>query len=115
METRHYYLITPLAYTGKSTAFTYHHDGAALSMGQIVEIPIARRVVVGIVDEEVLKPAFATRSLSRVLDLPLVPAELCQLAGWMAKYYAASPASVWSTILPAGIAKAGVSYRPPSR
>ncbi len=113
MENRHYYLVTPLAYTGKTTAFTYHSDGPTLNVGQVVEIPIARRQVVGVVNEVVDLPTFRTKSITRVLDLPPIPAELCRLASWMAAYYACSPSSVWSTILPAGITKGRREIKPP--
>ena len=112
MENRHYYLITPLAYTGKTTAFTYHHDGPALPTGQIVEIPIARRRVVGVVGSAVDPPAFNTKSVAGISDLPPIPEELCRLASWMATFYASSPASVWSTILPAGITKGRREVKP---
>ncbi|MDB5178073.1 MAG: primosomal protein [Patescibacteria group bacterium] len=103
-ETRYYYLITPLTYTGKATAFTYHHAGK-LPAGQIVHIPIGRRQVLGVVESEVEKPTFATKPIAEALDLAPVPAELHQLAHWLSAYYAASPSSVWSTMLPSGIAK----------
>ena len=105
MESRAYYLITPLAYTGAATAFTYHHDGPPLVPGQLVKITIGRRPTVGIIEAVVPKPTFATKALTSALDQPPIPADLVQLAGWMSRYYAASPSSVWSTILPAGVAK----------
>ena len=105
MEIRRYYLITPLAYTGRATAFTYHFDRPA-AVGQIVQIPIGRRIVTGIIMQELTRPGFNTKAITSVLELPPVPAELRTLAAWMAAYYASSPSSVWSTILPAGITKA---------
>jgi len=113
MDTRQYYLVTPLAYTGKTASFTYHHDGPALSVGQVVEIPIARRQVVGVIGAIVEPPAFKTKPIASTLDLPPIPQELCQLASWMAAYYACSPSSVWSTILPAGITKGRREIKPP--
>lgn len=105
METQRYYLITPLAYTGRATAFTYHHT-IDLVAGQIVEIPIGRRIVTGIVTAQLSEPTFKTKAIIRMLDLPPLPQDLSALATWMATYYASSPSSVWSTILPAGIMKA---------
>ncbi|HVQ43463.1 MAG TPA: primosomal protein N' [Candidatus Saccharimonadia bacterium] len=106
MESRHYYTITPLAYTGRATAFTYHHDGEILAAGQLVEVPIGPRRVVGIVDAtSPHRPSFATKPITRVIDQAPITPDLRELAAWLSRYYAASPASVWSTILPAGLAK----------
>lgn len=105
MESRAYYLITPLAYTGSAKAFTYHHDGDRLKPGQIVQITIGRRLLSGVVESAVAKPSFSTKAITQVLDLSPIPSDLHELARWTADYYAASPASVWSTMLPAGLAK----------
>ncbi len=104
MEPINYYLITPLAYTGAAKAFTYHSD-VPLKPAQIVQIPIGRRIVLGIVDAKVEKPTFNTKPISSTLDLPPVPSDLHLLAGWVADYYAASPSSIWNTILPTGLLK----------
>ena len=113
MNKRQYYLITPLAYTGKTTSFTYHHDGPVLPVGQVVKIPIAQRQVVGVIGGVVDPPTFKTKPIAGILDLPPIPEELCRLASWMAAYYACSPSSVWSTILPAGITKGRREIKPP--
>jgi primosomal protein N' (replication factor Y) len=102
MELLQYYLINPLAFTGASSAFTYHHSGQ-LASGQIVQITIGRRQVLGVVESEVPQPTFKTKPVAAVLELPAMPADLVDLARWMSAYYAASPASVWSTFLPAGL------------
>ena len=104
MENSFYYLITPLAYTGATQGFTYRSDARIPNAG-IVQIPIGRRQVLGVVEGEVARPSFATKPVSSILDLPPIPDDLHQLARWVAGYYACSLSSVWSTILPAGIAK----------
>src|SRR4249920_615644 len=104
MELRRYYLITPLAYTGAASAFTYHCD-SPLPAGSLVQIPIARRQLTGVVIEETAKPDFPTKAIASVIDAPPLPAELMALAAWMAAYYAASPSSVFSTMLPSGLTK----------
>lgn len=104
MADLHYYLVTPLAYTGGATAFTYHHEGA-LKPGQIVEVPIGRRSLAGVIIQAVPKPAFATKPVTRPLDLPPLPDDLRQLADWMAEYYAVSPGMVWGTMLPSGLTR----------
>ncbi|HEY2003951.1 MAG TPA: primosomal protein N' [Candidatus Saccharimonadia bacterium] len=104
MDTPNFYLITPLAYTGSTTAFTYHFE-TMLEPGSIVEVPVGRRQLVGVILECVTKPDFATKPITRVLELPPIPADLRDLATWMSGYYAASPGMVWSTMLPAGLTR----------
>src|SRR5207245_9049044 len=99
-----FYLIAPLAYTGKGGLFTYHAD-EALEPGQIVEVPIGRRSSLGVVLRAEKRPAFATKPIIRALDLAPLPAYLLNLASWMSGYYATSPSAVWSTFLPTGLTK----------
>jgi primosomal protein N' (replication factor Y) len=105
-EGRRYYLVTPLAYTGAATAFTYHYDEAEIALGSVVQIQIGPRKSLGVVTETIpTPPEFKTKALSGVLDVPPVPEYLRQLAAWMSDYYASSPSAVWSTLLPAGLTK----------
>ncbi|HSX02803.1 MAG TPA: primosomal protein N' [Candidatus Saccharimonadia bacterium] len=109
-EARRYYVVTPLAYTGAASAFTYHGDEAeglgALKAGQIVRIPIGPRRSLGVVTAMVERPAFATKAVAAALDLPPVPAYLRELAAWLSQYYAASPSAAWTTLLPSGLGTA---------
>jgi primosomal protein N' (replication factor Y) (superfamily II helicase) len=104
MEPPRYYLINPLAYTGAASAFTYHFPGQ-LEPGRVVQIPIGRRQVLGVVEAEVAQPTFKTKAVTAPLGLPPLPADLLDLATWIVGYYAASPSSVWSTLLPAGLTR----------
>ncbi|HEX3081817.1 MAG TPA: primosomal protein N' [Candidatus Saccharimonadia bacterium] len=104
VETLRYYLISPLAYTGSAGVLTYHHPDA-LAPGQIVQITVGRRALLGVVTGPSDRPAFVTKPVAAVLDLAPLPAELCDLAAWVGSYYAASPSSVWTTMLPAGLTK----------
>lgn len=104
MEDRFYYLVIPLTYTGSTGGFTYHSP-TPLLLAQLVKITIGRRQVLGLVEQSVPKPTFATKPIDEVLDIVPIPDDLHQLATWMSTYYASSPASVWSTFLPSGLAK----------
>jgi primosomal protein N' (replication factor Y) len=99
-----YYTITPLAFTGDARVLTYESP-LNLVTGATVEIPIGRRRVLGVVNESVPKPDFKTRAIGGALDLPPLPRELLDLGNWMTAYYAASPSSVWSALLPTGLGK----------
>jgi primosomal protein N' (replication factor Y) len=104
VATKQYVVVAPLTYTGAaSTGFTYQHVGE-LAVGQVVNIPLGRRQSLGVVTAiAVPKPAFSTKPISEVLDIPPLPAHLAELASWMQRYYYASPKAVWQTFLPAGI------------
>lgn len=112
MPNRAYYLVSPLAYTGQAKAFTYHFDGEALAVGQLVQVPVGRRLVTGVIRQAEAKPDFTTKPLSTLPGLPTIPPDLLALGDWMSGYYAASPSSVWTSILPAGITKARRAVQP---
>lgn len=99
-----YYLIEPTTYTGKATAFTYSGP-SSVAVGQVVSIPLGRKSQLGVVRNIVEKPEFETKPINGILDLPPLPHYLGELTDWMSQYYAASPSSVWTTILPAGLTK----------
>jgi primosomal protein N' (replication factor Y) len=111
-EHRRYYLVAPLAYTGDTGSFTYHFDAQALEVGQIVTIPLGRRLSQGIIMTTVEKPLFNTKSISAAVDVIPLPAYLLELGSWMSAYYSASSSSVWSTMLPTGIAKNRRALKP---
>lgn len=100
-----YVLVTALAGGSRAdqpSSFTYA-SAAPLAPGQLVVITLGRRRSLGVVMEPAEVPAFATKDVERVLELSPLPQPLVGLAGWLARHYAASLASTWSTILPAGL------------
>ncbi len=103
-EARTYLVVSPLAYTGKAEAFTYHHD-KALKPGQVVEIRLGPRKSLAVVREVVSKPEFATKPIAGVVDVPPLPDYLVKLAEWLGSYYASSLSAAWSTLLPTGLTK----------
>ncbi len=115
-DLKHYYLVAPLAYTGAAGAFTYHYDADVLPLGAIVQVPIGRRNSLGVVTAEITKkPAFTTKAIATVLEVPPVPAYLLELAGWMSGYYASSPSAIWSSFLPSGLTKKRRELKSPGK
>ncbi len=106
VATKQYVLVAPLTYTGAaSKGFTYETE-APLTPGQVVKIPLGRRQSLGVVTGVTkVKPAFATKPVSEVLDLAPLPIHLVELAAWLGDYYYSSPKAVWQTLLPAGITR----------
>lgn len=107
VATKQFAVVAPLTFTGaESKGFTYSLGDDQVGVGQVVKIPLGRRTSLGVVislsDET---PAFSTKPITEVLDIPPLPAHLIQLAEWMSEYYYASPKAVWQTMLPAGITR----------
>ncbi len=106
MSESHYVVIEPTSFTGTGAGQYTYATPDQLAVGQIVVVPLARKEVTGVVVATgVPKPSFATKPVSRVLDLAPLPEHLIALAGWVSGYYAAAPSSVWQTMLPSGITK----------
>ncbi len=116
--TKQYVVVAPLTFTGTaSPGFTYALpdevegvEGAdrpkPLMVGQVVKVPLGKRQTLGVVTgTAVPRPAFPTRPVTEVLDIPPLPQHLVELAAWVGAYYYASPKAVWQTLLPAGISR----------
>ncbi len=83
-------------------AFTYSINGEAPSVGVRVLVPFSGQKLMGVVvrvhDD---KPAYETKPIQQVLDdEALLPAELMQLAEWIASYYVAPLGEVLRGMLP---------------
>lgn len=101
----HYYLIVPLAVTHAKTASLTYQYSEVLSLGQVVMVPVGKKIVAGIVIKKVDKPSFATKPIESMLENTVIPAHLIKLADWLVQFYDTHPVSVWQTILPRGIQK----------
>ena len=89
---------------GKGEVLTYAADNS-LSPGQIVEVPLGRCKVVGVVDKKVVQPDFATKKILKVLYSTPLPAHLVATAKFVAEYYQVPLASTLGLILPNGVEK----------
>ena len=89
---------------GKVEALTYSFNGSLLA-GQIVVVPIGRRVVPGIVVKKVAQPVFKTRAILKVLYSKPLPRHLLDTVHFIHDYYMASSGQAVSLILPRGVQK----------
>jgi primosomal protein N' (replication factor Y) (superfamily II helicase) len=83
-------------------AFTYAVNGVVPPVGARVLVPFSGQKLMGVVvrvhDD---KPGYETKPIQQVLDdEPLLPAELMQLAEWIAQYYVAPLGEVLRGMLP---------------
>lgn len=100
-----YYEVAPLRLVrGTQQTYTYESD-ANIQIGQLVVIPLGTQQPVGVVFASTKRPTYATKAISRVLDLPPLPVPLLTTARWLSTYYSTHLAVVLQTVLPAGILK----------
>ena len=89
---------------GKVEGLTYDFDGSLLP-GQIVMVPVGRRVVPGVVIKKVAQPNFKTKSIFKILYSKPLPEHLLKVLGFLHDYYLASSGQAVSLILPRGVQK----------
>lgn len=100
-----YYEIAPIKIIRpNSDVFTYNFDGD-LENGTVVEMPIGKKTVVGIVYKKVTKPSFKTRAIKSIINQKPLPIHLLKLSAWMQNYYQTPLAQILASILPSGITK----------
>ena len=101
----HYYEVAPnrIIRAGTDT-FTYASENK-LSIGQLVQVPIGKRHVNGLVMKAVHKPTYDVRPITQVLETVPLPQAQVDLAAWLSRYYATPLATVLQTMLPAGAEK----------
>lgn len=88
----------------ESYFFTYGSDNK-LPTGAIVEIPVGKKSLIGVVLATSQKPEYPVRLITRLVeDVPL-PASLLKTAQWMSRYYQTHLALVLQAVLPTGITK----------
>lgn len=105
MKPMHYYEVAPTKLVrADSASFTYSSNDK-LAIGQLVMVEIGKRELVGLVLDEVKKPNYATKAISRSLDDTPLPTELIELAQWLAGYYSTHLAPVLQSLLPSGLTK----------
>ena len=79
-------------------------DGS-LSPGQIVTVPVGRRVVPGVVVKKVARPEFKTRPITKILYTKPLPRHLLQAVRFVHEYYLAASGQALSLVLPRGVQK----------
>ena len=80
---------------------TYSFDDSLLP-GQIVLVPIGRRVVPGVVVKKVAQPDFKTKSILKVLYSKPLPKHLLKTVKFVHDYYMVPSGQAVSLILPRG-------------
>ena len=85
-----------------SEALTYHSE-QQLSIGSLVSVSLQRQKVLAVVTAKVTKPAFQTKAIEHVYDLPPVPENLLKLCTWLGEYYPAPMGIITQQAVPASL------------
>jgi primosomal protein N' (replication factor Y) len=101
----HYYEVAPNQIIRASSASFTYASSAPLTIGTIVSVEVGKKSVVGIILRQVKKPAYATKTITAIVEDTPLPAALVTLALWMSSYYVTHLATVLQTILPRGVQK----------
>ena len=96
-----FYEVVPV---GKVEALTYSYDGPLL-IGQIVLVPLGRRMVPGVVVKKVAQPDFKTKAILKILYSKPLPKHLLVAARFIHEYYLAATGEAMGLVLPKGVEK----------
>jgi len=89
---------------GRVEGLTYA-SGDSLLPGQVVLVPLGRRLVPGVVIKKVAQPDFKTKTISKVLYSKPLPTHLLATIQFLHEYYLAASGQAVSLILPRGVQK----------
>ena len=90
---------------GKGASRLTYFSSLPVETGSIVEVPLMRGRVPGVVYKKVAQPDFKCREILKILYSKPLPEHLLKTAMWMSEYYAAPVSAVIQMILPVGVMK----------
>ena len=103
-----YYEVIPTeVFRENGGALTYQSDQKLLP-GQVVLVPLGRRLITGIVLKPVQEAKFATKPINRVITATPIPRHLLAAIPWLSQYYLSPLPACANLMLPAGLAARGV-------
>ena len=82
--------------------FTYSSEHTR-STGQLVKIPVGKKMLEGLVVQELQKPPYETKPIAETIEATPLPESVVQLSVWLAEYYRTPLATVLQTVLPRGL------------
>ena len=100
---------------GKVGRLTYEYDPAwigdaslalqKLEQGQIVTVPLGRRVVPGVVVKKVVQPDFRTKKIKQIIYSRPLPKQILAAIKFISEYYMAAEGEAVNLVLPRGVEK----------
>lgn len=85
-------------------ALTYAYP-KKLKAGQIIQVELQHELVLGVVSAVTTEPRFKTKEITRVFDLPILPAHLLRLSNWLKEYYPAPLGNLAQQLLPSNFSE----------
>lgn len=85
-----------------NTPLTYSSD-QQLETGAIVEVELQQSTVMGVVSGRSTEPKFRTKNITKIYNLPAIPAHLIKLCEWLIKYYPAPLGLAAQQLVPASL------------
>ncbi len=101
----HFYLVwvsSPQFQSSKP--LTYSYEGV-LKNGSIVRVPIRNKSVIALIDSEIDKPDFETKSIEELVIDRIIPKPTLDLFKWLMVYYPATSSSQLQLFLPTNLLK----------
>lgn len=106
-----YHVLARLGSYHGADYLTYHSEDKLLP-GNVVQISVRKKQVLGVVMEEVSKPPFATKPIDSVVFPEVLPATIMGLIDWLIAYYPAPLGTIAQQFLPGSLAQ--TSQKPPA-
>jgi primosomal protein N' (replication factor Y) len=91
-------LVASMQFHGQA-GLTYCSD-QTIAVGSVVSVPLRNRLVLGIIEKKVLKPKFATKEITEIFPLPVLPDEIITTLQWLKSYYPATLGSIVQLFMP---------------
>lgn len=105
IESMQYYEVAPAVIIRANQPTLTYTSSEPLPLGSIVEIPVGKRLVVGVITSKTTRPDYQVKPIERVLMETPLPEPLLRTLLWTADYYHTPLATVLQTALPRGITK----------
>jgi len=96
-----------------SEPLTYSSD-QRLPTGSIVQVELQREVVMGVVSGQAPAPRFKTKPITRIFELPPLPAHLLKVASWLQSYYPAPLGIMSQQLLPGNFSEKQLTMPAPT-
>lgn len=100
-----YFEIAPVKIVRADNAILTYQSDMDLHPGQLVEVPVGKKTMVGLVMAQTQQPRYRTKDILSIIEPTPLPKSFIPLVKWIAEYYDTHLATVLQTVLPRGVEK----------
>lgn len=101
----HYYLVATSQLAVKNQDLLTYHYASKLPVGQIVVVPLGKKLTTGVIFATTTKPNFITKEITTIVDPAPLPRSLVKTLDWISQYYCSPLPQVLKSALPTGLTK----------